>query len=135
MLFFYSSVMEVTELPTELQEAILFHLDGASLARSQCVCKLWQSCVDNLAKVKHVWFEKCSQEISPGTLKLLVGYEPMKCAGTWKQWRALYQRWYRSRFVKTWNIETVWKQRHFTQSNISDRSVSRQTTLLQFCGL
>ncbi|XP_072040407.1 uncharacterized protein [Amphiura filiformis] len=30
--------------------------------------------------------------------------------------------------------QCVWQQRHFTQSNASDRSIAKQANLLQFCG-
>ncbi len=127
--------MDIVQLPAELQEAILFNLDGVSLARAQCVCKLWKNCVENLSKVKTIWFDKCVQEIPTGTLLILAGTTPCRTAGTWAQWRKLYQRWYCSRFVKSWNVENVWQQRHFTQRTVSDRNVAKQTSLLQFCGM
>ena len=125
---------EISQLPAELQETILLYLDGPSLARAQCVCKLWKNIIDNLGKVGNIWFAKCHQEIPPGVLMLLVGHTPRRTIGTWDEWRALYQRWYRSRFVRSWKRQDVWQRKCFMQSNMSVRSMPSSLLLLTFFG-
>ena len=110
-----SSPMNLSELPLELIDEILKHLDAISLAKSRQVCRSWWS-LHSQPKYKLLWRQACHREI-PGDVLIelaenrCIEETPGRLSGTSENiqeqnsgihWRAIYQKWFRSRHIGKW---------------------------------
>ena len=107
--------MNLSELPLELIDQILKHLDAISLAKSRQVCRSWWS-LHSQPKYKLLWRQACYRDI-PGDV--LIELSENRCieetlgrlrgtSGNTQDenssihWRAIYQKWFRSRHIGKW---------------------------------
>lgn len=96
----------VSELPLELIDEILKHLDAISFAKSRQVCRSWRA-LHKQPKYALVWRVACIRDIGRNVLIELTGnravledQSPDACSTT--DWEAIYREWYRSRHVGKW---------------------------------
>ncbi|XP_023932523.1 uncharacterized protein LOC106174576 [Lingula anatina] len=109
--------MGLKNLPPELEEHILAHLDGSTFSRAKTVCKRWHHLVDNVQKTTNFWFRRCMVEIQHKVLIDITGGAEILdtmldqekksssvegCPRHWEYWRKVYCVWYRSRHIGTW---------------------------------
>ena len=107
--------MDLSELPPELIDKILRHLDAISLAKSRQVCRLWRS-LHNNPKFKVLWKRACIEDIPQDVLTELTRgrkhhffaeYSNEVNKSVEKEesdidWKDVYQEWYRSRHIGKW---------------------------------
>lgn len=107
--------MNLSELPLELIDEILKHLDAISLAKSRQVCRSWWS-LHSQPKYKLLWRQACHREIPGDVLNELaenrcIEETPGRLSGANENiqeqnssihWRAIYQKWFRSRHIGKW---------------------------------
>ena len=107
--------MNLSELPLELIDEILKRLDAISLAKSRQVCRSWRS-LHSQPKYKLLWREACFRDIAKDVLTELTanGYidekpgrlrdtsEDIQGENSSIDWRAIYQKWFRSRHIGKW---------------------------------
>ncbi|KAL9957673.1 hypothetical protein ACROYT_G034597 [Oculina patagonica] len=110
--------MNFTELPLELVDEILKHLDAISLAKSRQVCRSWRA-LHFQPRYKLLWKQACFRDIDEDVLTELTGNvyivaaeeDPGGLSGTTKNiqgenndinWEAIYQKWFRSRHIGRW---------------------------------
>lgn len=53
------------DIPLEIIEKILFHVNGADLVRCSMVCRIFKEAVQNLIKHEQIWFRCVNYEIEP----------------------------------------------------------------------
>ena len=104
--------MNLSELPLELIDEILKRLDAISLAKSRQVCRSWRS-LHSQPKYKLLWRQACFRDIPGDVLIELTGIDetPGRLRDTRENihgensstdWRAVYQKWFRSRHIGKW---------------------------------
>lgn len=109
--------MNCSELPLELIDEILKHLDAISLAKSRQVCRTWLA-LHAQPKYKQLWKQACVRDIGYDVLTEITGDNQMfsddnlgHSGATGKEggqkncnidWKAIYQRWFRSRHIGKW---------------------------------
>lgn len=107
--------MNLSELPLELIDEILKHLDAISLAKSRQVCCSWRS-LHLQPKYKLLWRRACFRDIPGDVLIELTGSgfiyetagsisdsaENFQVENTSIDWKAIYRKWYRSRHIGKW---------------------------------
>ena len=102
--------MNVSELPLELIDEILKRLDAISLAKSRQVCRSWRT-LHSQPKYKLVWRSACYRdigvdvliELTNGTTAVVRDQAPGTLRSTDTiDWEAIYQEWYRSRYIGKW---------------------------------
>jgi len=107
--------MNLSELPLELIDEILKHLDAISLAKSRQVCRSWRS-LHLQPKYKLLWRRACFRDIPGDVLIELTGSgfidetagsisdsaENFQVENTSIDWKAVYRKWYRSRHIGKW---------------------------------
>ena len=107
--------MNLAELPLELIDEILKRLDAISQAKSRQVCRSWRS-LHSQPKYKLLWRQACSRDIPGDVLIELSGYRdidetPGRLRNTSENihgenisidWKAVYQKWFRSRHIGKW---------------------------------
>lgn len=107
--------MNLTELPLELIDEILKRLDATSLAKSRQVCRSWLS-LHSQPKYKLLWRRACFRDIPGDVLIELTGSgyidetpgrlsdsaENIQVENSSIDWKAIYQKWFRSRHIRKW---------------------------------
>lgn len=123
--------MNIGDLPVEVQDIILSHLDAVSLEKSRQVCRTWRK-LHEQTKYAVFWKKACAQDIPRDILVELVGCnsrlidalkeknpDGFKFDGGEKptkisvepapnvNWKNLYKDWYRSRKVGEWPQSSI----------------------------
>ena len=109
--------MNCSDLPLELIDEILKHLDAISLAKSRQVCRTWLA-LHAQPKYKLLWRQACVRDIGYDVLTEITGDNQIfsddnlgHSGATGKDggqkncnidWKAIYQRWFRSRHIGKW---------------------------------
>lgn len=110
-------LMNFSQLPLELIDEILKHLDAISLAKSRQVCRTWLA-LHAQPKYKQLWRQACVHDVGYDVLVEITGDRTIfsdnhlghsSAAGeegyqkTYNiDWKAIYQRWFRSRHIGKW---------------------------------
>lgn len=110
-------LMNFSQLPLELIDEILKHLDAISLAKSRQVCRTWLA-LHAQPKYKQLWRQACVHDIRYDILVEITGDRTIfsdnhlghsSAAGEKGyqknyniDWKAIYQRWFRSRHIGKW---------------------------------
>ena len=94
--------INLSELPLELVDQILKHLDAISLAKSRQVCRSWRALLSQ-QKYNLFWRSACFRDIGKDVLIELRG----DCADSAFSsnvivWEDVYKEWYRSRHIGKW---------------------------------
>ena len=82
--------MEIADLPLEIQDKIISHLDAVSLAKSRQVCRSWRNLHDQ-AKYRVLWQRACLRDISQDTLLELLGCDRGFFAALVKRESSIYR--------------------------------------------
>ena len=114
--------MNLSELPLELIDEILKHLDAISLARSRQVCRAWRV-LHLQPQYKQLWRQACLRDAGRDCLIELTGdgriftdddlgrssapSEDGQQENSNIDWKAIYQRWFRSRHIGKWPSMTT----------------------------
>ncbi|KAJ7340122.1 SCF ubiquitin ligase complex subunit cdc4 [Desmophyllum pertusum] len=110
--------MNLSALPLELIDEILKRLDAISLAKSRQVCRSWRE-LHSQPRYKLLWRRACFRDITEDVLSELTGKrtsivtheDPDGLSGTSEiirrendstDWKAVYQKWFRSRHIGKW---------------------------------
>ena len=108
--------MLLSNLPPELHNQILVNLCGISLAKAECVCKLWNKIV-TAPPFNLIWRRECLTDIEESVLVQLTGVEDiLVCNLKYSEkpvnkkldcnhvWKAVYKKWYTSKKAGYWPV-------------------------------
>lgn len=108
--------MSLSDLPLEVQHQILIKLDAISLARAQCVCKLWDNIVTT-PLFNLVWRQICLNDIEESVLVELTGVQDIlmcdlkytvKLDDIQKTnvhiWKYVYKKWSTNKKAGNWPV-------------------------------
>ena len=108
--------MFLLDLPVEVQHQILVKLEGISLARAECVCKLWKDIVAT-PLFNLVWRQICLNDIEESALVELTGIEDIlmchlkytvRSDNTQKTdlliWKYVYKKWCTNKRAGHWPV-------------------------------
>ena len=112
--------MRLSEVPVKLIVEILKHLDTISLARSRKVCRAWRA-LHEQPQYKQLWRQACLRDIGRDCLIELTGDRRIftdndlgRSSAPSNQsqqenidWKAIYQRWFRSCHIGKWPCMTT----------------------------